>query len=371
MQRFWPISAFAFGRFLRKKPDESAVPQDPVLSRPRLHPDFSLRASGTTYIERSQEAVRVTTRIDNSSSSVVGIAGVRGAGKSSLAKRVLDTCDQKGYFTLLIPSPTGYEPREFLIAIFQRIAEHCIDRTGTLIKGEENLNALGLGKAGELRRRYLAIALSSFILMLLGAAYSGYYYGSYLDRAVKERIAERTQRLNDELAGVNSEITALQSKRSLTNPKPAAQGKDTDARGTDSDESRDASRYQELLRRQEDIQFRLNDYSGRGPENDFLRPEAWYESAPWYDFVLILGSIICTISLILIIFILRQRSRYLLFRRNSKLIGLYYLCQDFLEFIKYQTTLGTGKELGLTYSLFSGKLTSTNNCQTGLFPYLD
>src|SRR5580704_5352671 len=124
MQRFWPISALGSGWFLHKKPDQSAVPQHPA-SQTQLHPDFSLRASGTTYIERSQEAVRVTTRIDNSSSSVVGIAGVRGAGKSSLAKRVLNTCDQKGYFTLLIPSPTGYEPREFLIAIFQRIAEHC------------------------------------------------------------------------------------------------------------------------------------------------------------------------------------------------------------------------------------------------------
>jgi hypothetical protein len=100
-----------------------------------LHADFSLRASGKSYLERTDEAQRITTRIENSSSSVIGIAGVRGAGKSSLAKRVLENCDEKGYFTLLIPSPTGYEPREFLISICQRVAEHCIERVGAIIEG--------------------------------------------------------------------------------------------------------------------------------------------------------------------------------------------------------------------------------------------
>jgi ABC-type uncharacterized transport system ATPase subunit len=140
MPRLALIAETAFGWLRRKKPDGTQTLRDQSSSVPRaeLHPDFSLRASGKTYMERSNEAAHITARIQNSSSSVVGIAGVRGAGKSSLAKLILETCERDGYFTLLIPSPTGYEPREFLIAIFQRIAEHCIGRIGTIIEGEDN-----------------------------------------------------------------------------------------------------------------------------------------------------------------------------------------------------------------------------------------
>src|SRR5215470_10728497 len=97
--------------------------------------DFSLRSSGTTYLDQKGETDRIADRIETSSASVIGIAGVRGAGKSSLAKKVLDQCDTSGFFTLLIPSPTGYEPREFLLAIFQRIAEHASERIQVSTQG--------------------------------------------------------------------------------------------------------------------------------------------------------------------------------------------------------------------------------------------
>src|SRR5215471_12800552 len=109
--------------------------------------DFSLRSSGRTYLDQKGETDRIVDRIKTSSASVIGIAGVRGAGKSSLAKKVLDKCDAAGFFTLLIPSPTGYEPREFLLAIFQRIAEHASDRIQTVTQGAENLASLGRGAA--------------------------------------------------------------------------------------------------------------------------------------------------------------------------------------------------------------------------------
>jgi hypothetical protein len=69
--------------------------------------DFSLKSNGRSYIEIKGEAKQIFERIQQSSASVIGIAGVRGAGKSSLSKKILEACSEKGYFTLLIPSPAA------------------------------------------------------------------------------------------------------------------------------------------------------------------------------------------------------------------------------------------------------------------------
>src|SRR5262249_32695334 len=129
--------------------------------------DFSLRSSGRTYLDQKGETDRIVDRIKTSSASVIGIAGVRGAGKSSLAKKVLDKCDASGFFTLLIPSPTGYEPREFLLAIFQRIAEHASDRIQTVTQGAEDLASLGRRQLIQMRWRLLS-ASGVLLLVILG-----------------------------------------------------------------------------------------------------------------------------------------------------------------------------------------------------------
>src|SRR5262249_55164387 len=129
--------------------------------------DFSLRSSGTTYLDQKGETDRIVDRIETSSASVIGIAGVRGAGKSSLAKKVLDKCDASGFFTLFIPSPTGYEPREFLLAIFQRIAEHASERIQTATQGAETLASLGRQQLMKMRWRLIS-ALAGLLLVCLG-----------------------------------------------------------------------------------------------------------------------------------------------------------------------------------------------------------
>ena len=88
--------------------------------------DRSLCANGTTYRDRSGETHRLIDRILTSSASVIGIAGPRGAGKSSLAQHVLDACRKRGVFAHLVHSPTGYEPRAFLVAIFQSVCEQVV-----------------------------------------------------------------------------------------------------------------------------------------------------------------------------------------------------------------------------------------------------
>src|SRR6476646_7807864 len=101
---------------VQTRPD-SSVRSDPVVG------DLSLRANPDTYLDRATESSDILNKIERSSASVIGISGPRGAGKSSLALKVLKQCEERGYFTLLIHSPTGYEPRDFLLSVFQRICE--------------------------------------------------------------------------------------------------------------------------------------------------------------------------------------------------------------------------------------------------------
>ena len=102
--------------------------KDKTLSSGCSEQDWSLRANGQTYRDRGNETSIIVNRLVNSSSSVTGIAGRRGAGKSSLVLRVLDQCRQKHYFTQLIHSPTSYEPREFLISVSRIICDEVIER---------------------------------------------------------------------------------------------------------------------------------------------------------------------------------------------------------------------------------------------------
>src|SRR3954453_1205088 len=134
------------------------------------HADYSLRASGRTYVERAKEAQGTVDGIRTGSGSVIGIAGVRGAGKSSLAKKVLGECDGAGYFTLMIPSPTESEPKDFLLATFQRIAEHATERVQTIIEGAESLAELGDRQAHRLRTQIQMIFGGLALLCVVGGA---------------------------------------------------------------------------------------------------------------------------------------------------------------------------------------------------------
>jgi hypothetical protein len=326
--------------------------------------DYSLRASGSTYIERDKEAREIVDRIKKSSASVIGIAGVRGAGKSSLAKKVIGECDAVGSFTLLIPSPTDSEPKEFLLAIFQRIAEAATEKVQNIIKGTESLAELGNDQARQLRRQLLIVFTALAVLGFVGLA------GAYLASTIKK---------SDANAALSSELTeklnALEreQKRRAEGPKPTAPAKDqkitpaADSLPTELYVSLRDTNLQALIDKITDREHIGDAQLGR-LINAFNGEIASYKKTPDFEIkyqielagisiLLFLGTVIAAVYGLKI----NKKARSL--RRHKIQYGLLHRCRDFREFIRYQSILASGSELGLTAKFFSGKFSSSKQLQ--------
>ena len=128
--------------------------------QPNDQGDWSLRANGDTYRDRLNESKILTKRILQCSASVTGIAGQRGAGKSSLALRVLDSCEKNGAFTQLIHSPTAYDPRDFLLSVFQRLCDEVVARIDQKFDQATTLYDRGKAEMRRLSRIYFLIVAS-------------------------------------------------------------------------------------------------------------------------------------------------------------------------------------------------------------------
>ena len=128
--------------------------------------DWSLRANGKTYGDNGTVSVKLTKRLKNSSSSVIGIAGRRGVGKSSLAKRVLDNCESKDSFTVLIHSPTRYNPQEYLATLFQAVCEGVVKKVDSDFGEADTLEKRGKAELRRLVRVHRIFAWSPIILLI-------------------------------------------------------------------------------------------------------------------------------------------------------------------------------------------------------------
>ena len=114
--------------------------------------DWSLRANGDTYDDNDTISAKLTKRLKNSSSSVIGIAGQRGVGKSSLAQRVLDNCESEGSFTLLIHSPTRYDPQDYLATLYLEVCREVINRINSELGQTNSLFERGMEELRRLSR---------------------------------------------------------------------------------------------------------------------------------------------------------------------------------------------------------------------------
>ena len=142
--------------------------------------DLSLQANGVTYCDQENESRRLISRFANSTSSVTAIAGTRGAGKSSLALRVMRSSNNDHAFTQIIHCPIGYNPREFLVSIFQSVTDEVISLIDHRILGIDRSSQEGkglLGMRAKTERRYLrgfriALLTGAGILLLGGLHYA-------------------------------------------------------------------------------------------------------------------------------------------------------------------------------------------------------
>jgi hypothetical protein len=268
---------------------------------------------------------------------VVGIAGVRGAGKSSLAKKTLDACATEGYFTLLIPSPISYEPREFLLAIFQRIVESAQQRLTATVEGAEELIDAGREKAREVRRALIILTIGIIFSVVTAAALQYYFFTQYraavetqqferYEQEEKIRNERRKQEYNDRLNDLDRKIadtTDAEEKKKLSSDRSDIMDR---RRFIDEDS---------LMSRS----FRRGDV--------LTVPITVFACAIVYVFAVLLGVVVK-----------RLYKKYRKFAAHPKEVGMLIECREMLELITYQATLSSGRDIGLKASWLSGKISS-------------
>ena len=151
--------------------------------------DRSLSATTDTYRDRDGESQLLAQRLQHSTASVIGIAGPRGTGKSSLAKRVLAQRAHEGAFTQLIHAPTSYEPAEFLVAVSQQICDEVIAQVD---KEMHRLDSVSTRWHAALRRivvQFLVLLAGALALAASGPAAVDYVLSANFDTLWENLLA--------------------------------------------------------------------------------------------------------------------------------------------------------------------------------------
>ncbi len=167
--------------------------------------DLSLRPDHETYKDRDNETVRILSRIEDDTSNSLGISGVRGSGKSSLLRKVINELDDKGYFVSLLSAPTHFEQMGFFITMYQKV---CTDV-------EEKIERrLGINKGLEERHRNdLKRSVVYFrILFVLAYVVSSVPIALMIDYDI---ISSQRQQIDQKLDSIDSKINLLSLRANI------------------------------------------------------------------------------------------------------------------------------------------------------------
>ena len=175
--------------------------------------DWSLRANSDTYLDRFGESKILTERLTRSTASVIGIAGQRGAGKSSLAMLVLERCRKRNFYAQLIHSPIGYNPHEFLLCVFQSVCDEVVAQIDRQFGQADSLEAHA--KAHRRRIRGYTVSLVVIVVTLLCTALAFAHY---------EDLRRQQVGTLSELRGELRSLTALETELFSTYSASLAQG---------------------------------------------------------------------------------------------------------------------------------------------------
>ena len=87
------------------KADDNGVDDDEA--RSRVTANLSINPDPKYFVPRPDEPFnRIRSFIETSSGGVIGLTGVRGAGKSMLLNKIVEDFEAEKYFTLHITAPT-------------------------------------------------------------------------------------------------------------------------------------------------------------------------------------------------------------------------------------------------------------------------
>lgn len=295
--------------------------------------DWSLRANGERYFDRSDETQTLLRRLTHSSGSVTGIAGQRGAGKSSLAMRVLSQAKTMGAFTLLIHSPTGYDPEEFLVSIFQRTCEEVTARIDEKFGQAKSLGDLGIAEKARRGALFWTILAGIFFVISSMITYAYFIYEQNNQEFFQVEI------LNEEK--FNKEMNDLQQKSDELDRK---------IHQSLSDETTSDAEKSILALERNELDERLNSAFVELEKIREMR-ERNISSFSRIPFYLLVFSFAIVIFYVLILFASRSAShawRQLnLARRFPQEHGLRAKALDLLEHLRYQTIVTSQSEAEL------------------------
>ena len=291
--------------------------------------DWSLRARADTYRDRRDESKRLSDRLARSSASVTGIAGERGAGKSSLAMRVLSKQKKPKVYTQLIHAPTGYEPREFLASVFQAICENVVERIDKELGQKKGLAARAEAEGRRLLRKMLAWMLACLLPLMAAGGYLAIAYSETLNQIDAEYWESRREYLNEEVARIRTDMEDLSEE---------------------SPEYSDLQSRLEILNRQSI----LLDDELRNPFPDGI-PVNMMLAMAGIALLAYLASLFGLRSL------LRTRRERRLTKDKPLKVGLRHLALENLEHLRFKTSVGNTNEAALSVGSFVSKTTASQS----------
>jgi hypothetical protein len=399
-----------FGRKKSKQSTGTNDSTDATEVSQQKAPDFSLRPSADTYVDQKEESQKILRRIETSSALVMGIAGVRGAGKSSIALKVLSGCEAKGYFTLLIHSPAGYEHREFLLSIFQRLCEATIERVEKLLEQASTLQERGLNEAKKINRIFRLILLGGLCTILIPAAITYYRYLKTVEakqQVYASRVASINQDINNRISNLNNRDNDLLKEQQDVERKLASYGVPLtmfDGRRPDKIEERidlfisevesgaseqlsktalaqlrknlddviNASKnYLVIQRQREQLADEISRFEKRkeDPLDRYRFSIDDLSDTPTQPYIslgvtTVLGLFFYVGVAFTWIGARRMRRRYTIHIKHAKEVGLYSLAKETLEHLNYQATVTTSEDASLNLWKLSGKLLRSKSLAT-------
>ena len=291
--------------------------------------DWSLRANGETYRDRQNESEVLINRLKRSTASVTGIAGQRGAGKSSLALHVLSEAEKQGAFTLLIHSPTGYDPKEFLISLFQRICEEVTSKVSHTFGQADSLAERAQAIERRLKGTLLAIIIGFTFVVVATVSYTYYRYSQVKQELDAENLKSEISKLTAREKSIQSHFDSLTSRTSRTKDEEVTLMKVTDE-------------LDYLRRKKED--FREYEYRRRrGVTSSTL---------------FVFGPLmVITYGLLFLAYRLvrRLKLQISISQKYPKETGLRDLATELLEHLEYQTQLKTNTEANVSLLKLTSK----------------